>query len=573
MKKEQGEKQNEITSALFIDGDYFAKFVFTKNPFDIDLNIKEIHKICLELKKEYNITVVFKGLLRNHADIINYKNKLINHYEKNVRKADPKMLHSQSSYMLSFELQQLKIQVLFTDELNVHETIYQYALNSNFKENSILTSYEHYRISICNDKSKQIKFYDNLVLDKSDSKNIKLSLLKSLDKDSFGKYFIKSTDGKKIKNVDDETVNNFNKVVVKRNLPKTFDNYRQVIIENLSSKLTYTLGNTQFYIKEMSNPHVILSNLRQAVYYKLKIPFVIEEILMFKNDKYYFIPNLVEVDTNNIENYEKMLEKSAIQTFKLLFDNTEKIKTMLFSEYNNHICSIYSEICFLLSIANNENFNKYFKHDATTSTNDSNKKDADKKVKHKLAPEDKVVLKNNCLTCNEKFEKKESELEIYVVRDLKYPVTCQKCIDLRAKEKRDLEEYTKKMKEVNSKEAIEQRQKELDEKREEEEKEKEKKRIEEEKIKKLKLEKELQEEKERERLQKEKDEKERKEKLQKLENERIEAEKKLKEQKEKDDKERIDKLKLEEANKTNNNNNTSNTNTSSQPQTGRWKKK
>lgn len=535
-KTEEINEQSKVfhKDALYIDGDYFAKFVFTKNPFDIDANIKEINSVCEILKRQFqNVTVVFNGLFRNHKDIINHKNKLIYYFDKNVRKPNPKMLHSQSSYMLSYELQKLGFTVLFTNEMNVQETIYQCALNSNFRWIGILTSYEHVKTEKSNiDFSQRISFYDRLILDQNDRKKPVIKLKSSL-KYQDGKYYVKLGNDNR-KNVDDETINNFDKKIDKKEIPKTFNNYRDVVITNLTSSMTIILGNSQFYLKELSNPHIILSKLRQALYHKLKISSVIEEILVYKNDRYYFIPNLVEIDVNTPNpDHEKIINQTPNQIFKLLFANLEKNKNMLFSEFNNHVCSIYTEICYLLSIANNQPFNFYFKTESAK----------------KISPEDKVIIKKNCMTCKEEFVKKESELEIYIVKDLKYPETCQKCIDERAKEKRELEEYTKKIKEINSKEAIEKREKEKKEKEEKDRLDKEEKeRLEkEEKRKKEELEKKMIEEKEK----------------QMAAEKKMQLEKEIKNKKEQEEKDKLNNTKVDSNKQTDKVNTTS---------TGRWKK-
>ena len=44
---------------------------------------------------------------------------------------------------------------------------------------------------------------------------------------------------------------------------------------------------------------------------------------------------------------------------------------------------------------------------------------------------------------------KESELEIYIIKELNYPSTCQNCIDEKAKEKKIKEEMEKNIADYN----------------------------------------------------------------------------------------------------------------------------
>ena len=100
----------------------------------------------------------------------------------------------------------------------------------------------------------------------------------------------------------------------------------------------------------------------------------------------------------------------------------------MFTEFNNQVCSAYSEVCLIQCLANKLDFVEVFKKGA-----------------EKVRPVEKVILEKICLTCEKMFKMKESELEIYKIRDLTYPSNCQSCIDERAVERKIKEEMEKNM--------------------------------------------------------------------------------------------------------------------------------
>jgi hypothetical protein len=258
----------------------------------------------------------------------------------------------------------------------------------------------------------KLTFYTNLFVKDNEIKFSSSIFLKE------NKYYSKETEEGKL--VDSITLENWKSPIEKSSsLPKCLD-----ILLNKNG--TVILGSKAFMLYELGNPYLTLTKLRQSLYHVLKLDSVIEEVMEFfpESNEYQFIPYVIKSEGTKIAE----LNYSPDKLYKLIFHNLEKTSNALFTEFNNQVCSAYSEVCLIQCLANKSDYLEIFKKGA-----------------EKVRPIEKVILEKVCLTCEKKFKMKESELETYKLRDLTYPSNCQSCIDERARERKIKEEMEKNM--------------------------------------------------------------------------------------------------------------------------------
>lgn len=435
MSKTNKTNTTTIDTSLLINGEMILKSIFDKNPFNIEQTEKNIAKFAKNALAKYNVIVFFQGILRNHEDIIQHKYRLLNEFHKK-RQANAKKLCSESDTIASLLLSKYGVKVLFSDELNLVKTLHQYALHDINKNTIVVSKVAHKKLADANSLFKdKIVFYDNIWMKDNEIKfNSSINFKE-------GKYYTK--DEEQVKVVDSITLESWKSPIEKSTtLPKCLDNYRDVKLNSLLDKSsTFILGSKAFMLNELGNPYLTLTKLRQSLYHNLKLDTVIEEVMEYfpETNEYQFIPYVVKSDGTKVAE----LNYSPDKLYKLIFHNLEKTSNALFTEFNNQVCSAYSEVCLIQCLANKLDFVEIFK------------KGADK-----VKPIEKVILEKVCLTCEKKFKMKESELEIYKIRDLTYPSNCQSCIDERAVERKIKEEMEKNMASYNKEqEAIQKEQK------------------------------------------------------------------------------------------------------------------
>lgn len=406
-------------STLLINAEVIYSHLFEKNPFLLDQHDKRVAKFAKEISKKYsNITVFFEGINRDHESILESKNKLLQEHHKK-RIANAKKLNGISTPVLaSLLLQKYKINVLFSDEKDLMTTIYQYALHEN-GEVIILCNYTQMKSKAANSQfSKRITFCDQLSL----VNEVKLSSSVFSNK---GRYYHKKNETESVI-IDSKTLEFWNKPIKKDSIPACLNSYKDSRLKQIKDNtITNILGSGAFILNELGNPYSSLAKLRQAVYSKLGVDNVVEEILTWneKTQEHYFLPYIVKADSQKINELSYVPDK----LFKLIFHNLEKTSNVLFTEFNNHVCSAFTEVLILISIVTDkDNFLELFK-----------------KYSDKIKPVEKTIISKVCFNCNKNFSMKESELEVYKLRDLPYPSTCQGCIDDKVRERKLKEEMEK----------------------------------------------------------------------------------------------------------------------------------
>jgi hypothetical protein len=415
-------KQTKKNITFLINGEASLKFLLAKNPYDLSSHEKIVQKFANASLHLYNVKVFFPGILRSHQDILEFKYKILNEHHK-AREPNSKKLCSESNTLLSLLLNKYGIETLFSDEMDVHSTLLQYALHDDAEKVLVYTKCQYQKLSKANVLfENKIKFFDKI----SYSQNGQLDFKSSIDFIT-GRYY--TTEFKEPSLIDDKTLEFWKALISKsHNLPKCLTSYKEVKLTQIKeNKNSILFASKAFVIHELGNPYLLLRKIRQAVYARLGIESIIEEVMEYNlsNNEYQFVPYLVKSDSTKEKDY---LSKSPLQIKQLIFHNLDKTSNVLFTEFNNHSCSILAEICTLLSLVNQ-------KEDIFL--------DLFKQYADKFKPVEKTILNKICYQCEKKFTMKESELEIYIIKELNYPSSCQNCIDERAQEKRIQEEMEK----------------------------------------------------------------------------------------------------------------------------------
>ena len=322
------------------------------------------------------------------------------------------------------------------------ETMYQYALQE--KDNVIaFTKVVKFKSESSHpDFTKRVKFYDKLSYLSNRSAFFKTTLRVVQVEKITKVYYNKDT------LADNEVMTEWKQPITKMDrLPSTLANYKESVLAKIKREnKTFILGSNAFIINELDNPHLILRKHRQALYFHLGVDFVIEEVLEYNptTKTHEIIPTLVKKDDAKLAE----LNYNPERLFKLIFYNLEKSSSILFTEFNNHSCSAFTEILLLQSMVSDkpdyflENFIKF----------------ADK-----VKPVEKVLINKVCYACEKRFSMKESELEIYIIKGLDYPSTCQACIDEQLREKKIREELEKNLEKIREEENNEAEKKKIEE--------------------------------------------------------------------------------------------------------------
>ena len=164
MSKTATRPTKTVKGTLIIDGESCLKFFFEKNPYAYDLHEKKISKFMKAALLNWNVKVFFHGVLTHHSNIIEYKHKFTRNYSQK-RKANSHKLSSQSSYLASVLLEKYGSEIYFSKEVDLTQTIYQYALQSSSDEVIIVTKLANLKKNVANpDFEKRINFYDRINL-------------------------------------------------------------------------------------------------------------------------------------------------------------------------------------------------------------------------------------------------------------------------------------------------------------------------------------------------------------------------------------------------------------------------
>lgn len=432
-------------TSIIINGDFALKLFFNKDPFKISEHQKLISKFCeVASKNNLKIRVIFEGTHPTHDSILQYKRSFLNQKIKPKRTLKSLKLCSLSSIIAADLFQKNKVETVFSKENDFNSTIYQYALHENSGKVFVLTGLSLKKTRSSNSLfDSKIFFVDSfsyVVKDKKETISFQSSYqITSKDKEKEGENekqeeYIKESyiDENSCEVIVDKRIKDtFNRPVhVTDKLPECFTSYKEMVLHILKdTSKTYILASKSFIYSEFPNPYETLSQLRQAVYYRLGLEYVIEEILTYNesNKEFEFVPNM-SIASKEKESY---LNMKPDKLFGLIFYNIEKSTNTLYTEYNNHVSSCLAEICLLLSLINEK--------DSISTLIES----ASKTIK----PKEKVIIKKNCKKCEKEFEMKESELEKYIILELNYPSKCENCINDEAREKRikdDMEKTLKK---------------------------------------------------------------------------------------------------------------------------------
>jgi len=430
---------NQQQTSIIINGDFALKLFFNKDPFKITEHQKSISKFCeVASKNNIKVKVIFQGIPSSHEAILEYKRSFINQKIKPKRTLKSLKLSSLSSIITADLFQKNKIETVFSKENDFNSTLLQYALHENSSKVFVLTglSLKKTKLANCLFETK-IFFVDSfsyLVKDKKETINFQSSYVVSSENDKIDEgvtvkeSYIDENSCEVI--IDRRIKESFNRPIqIMNSLPACFSSYKEMIIHVLKdTSNTYILASKAFIYSEFPNPYETLLQLRQAVYSRLGVESVIEEVLTYNevNKEFEFIPNM-SIASKEKEGY---LSMKADKLYGLIFYNIEKTTNTLYTEYNNHVCSCLSEICLLLSLVNDKE---------TISTMIES---ASKAIK----PKEKVILKKNCKKCEKEFEMKESELEKYIILELNYPSKCENCINDEAREKRIKDDMEKNLK-------------------------------------------------------------------------------------------------------------------------------
>jgi len=421
-QKESTEQQTKKNITLLINGEASLKFLLAKNPYDLQNHEKNVQKFADASLHLYNVKVFFPGTFRSHQDILEFKYKILNEHHK-AREPNSKKLCSESNTLASLLLKKHGIETLFSDEMDVHSTLLQYALHDEAEKVIIYTKCQYKKLSKANEKfDSKIHFFDKIFYNQNGQLDFKSSIIFDT------RYYTTEFSEKDPRIIDDKTLEFWKTPISKStSLPKCMTNYKDVKLSQIKENKTSLLfASKAFLIHELGNPYLLLRKIRQAVYARLGIESIIEEVMEYNlnNNEYQFVPYLVKSDSTK---EKELLSKTPLQIKQLIFHNIDKTSSVLFTEFNNHTCSILAEICALLSLVNQKDvFLDLFKQ-----------------YTEKFKPIEKIILNKICYSCEKKFTMKESELEIYIIKELNYPSTCQNCINERAQERKIKEEMEK----------------------------------------------------------------------------------------------------------------------------------
>lgn len=433
-------KSSDIKKTLILDLEKVKAFFLDKNPFNIDIHEKNVLKFK-NITQKLNYKVIFiNNYIDNSPDNLQ---RIKNSYTTTSfpeRKGNSFKLVERELYLLSIILRKNDFNV-FLVKNDLKNAIYQFALNDDSDEIKVVANLYCSNVNLVNKKNIPVEFFNKIFYDSKDMLDFQCDYI-IVDNVVYNESAIQTTEYIKYIRASEFNLNritkleNFNKNIQTVKLDENYVNNKQNFHSTVFDLTLNNINDNQimlcckaFAFHELPNSYEILKPLRQAVYKKLNIPFIVEEVLHFdKLIQNHPVNKFICSYVTPSDEKTSWLNWNPDKIYKTLFLNLEKPSTLLFTEYNAHVASIFFEICFYLTISKNPKE----KNDEIIFYNYI------KDFREKVRPKEKVVTKKKCRMCSKPFELKESETEYFILKNIPYTEICKDCSN-----------YSKKLYDIN----------------------------------------------------------------------------------------------------------------------------